>query len=127
MTSEETQLLANEEHARIQKIDSSARKLSKGDLNKELQRVIEEHRPLHEKKVKLAMRMMILSRELRLRLLREAYPNAKVEYVTVLCDLEPTDHVIGNTEEWIEKIKAAGLNPTRLLVDKTRMSIRVME
>lgn len=127
MTPASIQALADSQKQKMDDISEGAKKMSLSDLNDQMAALIETSKPMHEARVKTAMTMMILAKEIRLRVLKQHFPGIKIEEVTELCELVPSDRVLGDTEQWAERLKASNITPKRLLVDKTKMVIRLLE
>jgi hypothetical protein len=127
MNKKQIKIFADSRQAQIDEFSAKAKMLKLPELNDAMTLLIEKHRPLHEERVRTAMEQMILAREIRLRLLKNAFPSAGIIEVNELCKLEPSDHVLGDTEAWIERLKAGNLSPSKIEVDKTRMTIRLLE
>src|ERR1700722_64517 len=111
MTPEEIKAIADAEQADIEKFASDAKHRSHDELNRQLNGLVEAHKPLREKQVALGMRLVILSQEIRLRMLKKAFPEAKVKEISTLCQLPPSDHVIGDSERWIQAIHQQNRHP----------------
>lgn len=127
MTPEEAKILAEAEQAQIQQFTDSVKGKTHEQLNALLDGLVAQHKPMHEERVKLAMKMVILAQEIRIRMFRRAFPSIKVEEVTLIADLLPSDHVVGESEEIIKRIQAANLTPSKLQVDRVRKTIRILE
>lgn len=127
MTPVEAKAFADSEQEEIADFSAKAKKMNHEELNDLLNAQIEKHKPLHQKKVAIAMRMLILSQEIRVRMLKKAFPDVKVQEVTTLCQLLPSDHVVGDTEKWIAAIQAQGRTPKTMQVDRVNRSIVLLE
>lgn len=127
MDLETLKIIADQEQKSIQDYADLAKKKTINQLNDELNKIHEKHKPLHDERVKLSMKMMILSLEIRLRLLTLAFPDANITEIKELCELAPTDQIVGDTEKWIQRLQQSNLYPRKLLVDRTRMIIRILE
>lgn len=127
MTADEIKALAEAEQRSINLYAEEAAQKTHDQLNVELNAVFNAHKPLQDQRVKLAMRMMILQMEIRMRMLKKAFPGIKTEDIKSICQLTPSDQIIGDTETWIQKIKTAQLEPNRLQVDRVKMTITLLE
>ena len=127
MNESDLKAFAEDQRKKVEEVAQDIQKMSPSQRQARLQALIEQHKPLHEARVKLAMELMMISMEVRLDILKSSFPGIKVETINELCELPPSDHVIGDTEKWVEKIKGNGLSPKKIQVDRTRMVIRILE
>jgi hypothetical protein len=127
MNRDELKQFADDEQRSIEDFSKIAKTLSHEKLNDELNSVFSKHKPLREEQIRLAMRMLILSQEIRIRMLKKAFPNIKLQEISTLCELLPSDQVVGDTEKWIAQMQASGRIPRIMQIDRIKRSIVLLE
>lgn len=85
----------------------------------------EEARPMQSRMAEIAYEQMQLSQQISIGMLREAYPNATFRAVNPIGEIKPTD-MSKSTADTITALKAAGIEPTEILIDDRRKIITLI-
>lgn len=126
MTHDELKSIADREQGEIASYSEDVKKWSLKTLTAAANKLIEASRPAHQERVRTAMKLMILSREIRSKTIQAAFPGIKIEQVETLCELKPTDDALGDTEKWIAQLQSANVTPKVMQIDKIRHVIRIL-
>lgn len=113
-----------------QPIDDFSKRVSTLDtasLNGEMASLMQAHKPIYQEHVDIGVRVHILSTEMKLKTLRNAYPDIPVVEEQLLFEVKPGNTVLGPIEEMIKTLREQKITPSAITIDRINRTIRILK